>query len=261
MRVSLLIVMIFSTIVYPGVADLDRAFEAEDFEQLKQLLPSHMSIYPNDPLVLFFQGFVHSDPAQAVSFYKRVVTEYPTSKYADYAVFRIGQFHYFNADYLKARRYFSSLFRKFPYSDLRDDAQYLYCQSILAEGKVDSAKLFLKTFVQNARRSPFVDAAILDVESLGGLAQDELSKPAQKKLTAEYSIQVATYKNLSDADNAMQKLSRVFPHVTTGERTLGNATYYDVLIGKFDTKAKATNYARLYIKPHLNEYKVIELTN
>jgi tetratricopeptide (TPR) repeat protein len=247
--------------LFPAVGDLDRAFEQDDYEELKRLLPSHISIYPDDPHVIFFRGLIETDPAQAVKFYQRVVNDFPTSRFVDHAMFRLGQYYYFEGEYLRARRYFSNLFRKYPDSDLRDDAQYLYCQSILADGKVDSAKLFLKAFVQNAKRSPFVDAAILDVESLGGLAQEELTKPSKKERVAEYSIQVASYKNVNDAQNAKQKLARVFPHVKIGERTLGNTTYHRVLIGKFDSKEKAADYARLYIKPHLSEYKVIELTN
>lgn len=247
--------------LFGAVADLDQLFEQEDFDQLAQLLPSHTAAFPNDPHVIFFQGFTHSDPAEAVPFYERVIAEFPASKYADYAMFRLGQFYYFESDYAAARRYYSQLFRRYPNSELRDDAQYLYCQSILAEGKLDSAKLFLKTFVQNAKRSPYVDAAILDLEALGGIAQDELTKPAKEKKLTYYAIQVASYKNLNDAKNAMHKLSRVFPHVTVGERSLGSTTYFRVLVGKFDSQAKAEEYARLYIKPHLSEYKVIEATN
>ncbi len=246
---------------FAAVADLDQLFEQENYQQLESLLPSHMAAFPNDPHVIFFQGYVQTDPTQAVIFYQRVVTDFPTSTYADYALLRLGQYYYFEGHYLTARRYFSQLFRTFPDSELKDDAQYLYCQSILADGKIDSAKLFLKAFVQNAKRSPYVDAAILDVEDLGGLAPEELVKPPVKKQKSFFSIQVASYKNQTDAKNAMHKLSRVFPHVTVGERTLGNTTYYRVLIGKFNSKDKATEYARLYIKPHLSEYTVIELAN
>jgi tetratricopeptide (TPR) repeat protein len=256
---SVLIFLVLGPALFTSVADVESLFEQEEFDALKSALPEVVAAFPNDPAVIFFQGFTHANPDQAVSFYKRVVDEFPSSKYADYAMFRLGQYYYFEGDFTLARRYYSRVFRSYPESDLRDDAQYLYCQCIMAEGKTDSAKLFLKTFVQNAKRSPYVDAAILDVESLGGLSQEALTASDQKKKQKIFAIQVATYKNLSDARDAVHKLSRVFPNVKVGERTLGNTTYNRVLIGKFTTKDKAADYARLYIKPHLSEYKIIEL--
>ena len=188
-----------------------------------------------------------------------VITSFPKSAYADYAFFRLGQYFYFKGQYSVARRYFSRVFRNYPESDLKDDSQYLYCQSIIAQGKVDSARLFLKAFVQNTKRSPFVDAAILDLESLGGLPQTSLIQSAPASTNISFAIQVASYKSFDDAKSALHKLSRVFPHVQVGQKTLGNTTYYHLLVGRFDSKAKATEYAKLYIKPHLSEYKVVEL--
>lgn len=243
--------------LWADIKVLDDYFEQERFAELENVLASFVENASNDPSVLFFQGYFHNNPDSATKYYRRVIYDYPQSKYADYALFRLGQFSYFENDYAAARHYFSRLVQNFSSSELRDDAQYLYCQCIIAQGKVDSAKLFLKAFVQNVKRSPFVDAAILDLESLGGLPLDRLEP---KRTSVAYAIQVASYKDFTDAKNALYKLSRVFPHVEIGERTLGNKTYYHVLIGRFESKEKAIKYANLYIEPHLTEFKIIEHT-
>ncbi|MBN1479405.1 SPOR domain-containing protein [candidate division KSB1 bacterium] len=242
------------------VAELEKLFDQENYEQLKKALQSSTATSEDDPSILFFRGFLQENPEAAVGDYLRVADEFPNSKYADFSLFRLGQYYYFKANYVEARRFFSRLILNYRQSELRDDAQYLYCQCIMAAGKTDSAKLFLKAFVQNVERSPFVDAAILDLESLGGLPQQSLSQPALKKKSVVFAIQVASYINRSDAQDAIRKLSHVFPHVRVGERTLGNTLYYLVLIGKFESREKAAAYARLYIAPHLTEYKIVEQT-
>ncbi|MBN1464795.1 tetratricopeptide repeat protein [candidate division KSB1 bacterium] len=234
---------------------LESFFEQQRYDELERAISSLQTL-PDDPSLLFFRGYFQSNPDSAVTYYGRVINHFPNSKYADYALLRLGQYSYFDDDFSTARRHLSRLVRHFPDSEWRDDAQYLYCQCIIAQGKVDSAKLFLKAFVQNVQRSPFVDAAILDLESLGGLPLDTLI--SQKKSSVGYSIQVASYKDFNDAKDVLYKLARVFPHVEIGERTLGNTKYYNVLIGSFESREKASRYAQLYIQPHLTEYKVVE---
>jgi hypothetical protein len=242
----------------PNVAVLENYFAQEKYQEMRQLLPSVLPGAADDPSVIFFRGFLHANPDSAVRYYQQVATIFPKSKYADYALFRLGQYFYFSGDYRKARNNFSSLVRGYPNSELRDDAQYLYCQCILAQGKADSAKLFLKAFVQNINRSPYVDNAIMDLESLGGLPAEKPAEPEQNRLAIGYAIQVASYKDFDEAKNALYKLAKVFAHVEVGESKLGNTTYYHVLIGSFDSVEKAQKYAELYIEPHLSEYKIVK---
>lgn len=260
MRLSIFIGLFFLSVLAfsADIAELEKYFEQENLQQLKNVLTSHATLPADDPSILFFRGFVEENPVVAVSYYQRLVNDFPRAKYADYALFRLGQYSYFIADYGQARRYFSRLILHYPQSELRDDAQYLYCQCIMAAGKTDSAKLFLKAFVQNVKRSPYVDAAILDLESLGGLSQQTLAPSTKEKKSPVYTIQVASYRNQADAQTAIHKLARVFPNVSLGERTLGNTTYYLIFVGKFESKDKAAAYAKLYIAPHLSEYKIVE---
>ncbi|MBN1561000.1 SPOR domain-containing protein [candidate division KSB1 bacterium] len=254
-RITLLLALL-GPLLSTDIKVLEDYFEQQRYDELKNALTSYAMSAPNDPSVLFFRGYFHQHADSAATYYRRVVYNFPNSKYADHALLRLGQLAYFNNDFAAARHHFSRLLRNFADSEWRDDAQYLYCQCIMAQGKVDSAKLFLKAFIQNVQRSPYVDAAILDLESLGGLPTEILTPP--EKSPVAHSIQVASYKDFSDAKNALFKLSRVFPHVEIGERTLGNTKYYNVLIGSFESREKAMKYAQLYIRPHLSEYKIVE---
>ena len=235
---------------------LEYYFEHEQFDLLKSSVRSLPARQKNNPEVLFYTAFTCSAPDSALLLYERIASKHPSSKYADQALYRLGQYYYFAADYPKSRQYFSKLLHGYPHSFLKDDAQYLYCQCILAQGKSDSAKIFLKAFVQNVRRSPHVDSAILDLESLGGVstAQPQVSANTDPKIF--FSIHVASFKSFESAKNAMFKLAKVYPHVEVGERRLGNTDYFLVYLGRFDSHEKAQQYATLYIEPHLQDYKI-----
>ena len=253
-----LIVLFTSANIRASELDLlETCFENEQFDALRQQLGRVAGKYPNNPAVLFFQGVSCTDPDSALFYYKQVASRYPDSKYAANAYLRLGQYYYFAGDYQQARQRFSALLRNYPSSYLKDDAQYLYCQCILAQGKTDSAKIFLKAFVQNVRRSSYVNSAILDLESLGGLSTNvapEASAPQKKDF---YSIRVASFKSFKSAKNALFKLSKIYPHVEVGERRLGNTNYYLVYLGRFHSRQKALHYAKLYIEPHLQEYEIV----
>ena len=254
----LLMFVLNAGIAATSIDELESYFKNERYDQLAHEVRRAPAYLVNDPAFLFFKAFISTTPDSALPLYQRIVDNFPTAKYADQALFRLGQYHYFSQDYAKARHLFSRLLRGYPGSYLKDDAQYLYCQCILAQGKTDSAKVFLKAFVQNVQRSPYVDSAILDLESLGGVSttmSNTQSQPIQKTF---YSIHVASFKSFESAKNALHKLSKIYPHVEVGERRLGNTDHYLVYLGRFDTQEKAQQYADLYIEPHLQEYKVVQ---
>ena len=256
-----LIVFIASAYILASDIDmLESYFENEQYDVLRQQVGRLAGKYPNNPTVLFFKGYSSTDPDSALFYYQQVASRFPESKYAANAHYRLGQFYYFVGDYQQARQRFSTLLRSYPSSYLKDDAQYLYCQCIMAQGKTDSAKIFLKAFVQNVRRSPYVNSAILDLESLGGLSTNAAPVSAAPKEKDFYSIRVASFKSFESAKNALFKLSNIYPHVEVSERRLGNTNYYIVYLGRFESRDKARQYAKLYIEPHLQDYEIVRRT-
>ncbi len=257
-----IIVLIFGFLLFCRLyaADMNQLqayFENEQFDELGRAVRSAVKIAPANPDILFFLAYTSASPDSALPLYRRVAEKYPKSKFADQALYRLGQYYFFSGDYATARRYFARLLRNYPKSFLKDDAQYLYCQCILAHGKKDSAKIFLKAFVQNVRRSPYVDSAILDLENLGGIKpKPKIAMPAKPK--TYYSIQVASFKSFESAKNALFKLAKIYPHVEVGDKQLGNTEYYVVYLGRFNSFDKAQHYARLYIEPQLQDYKIVQ---
>ena len=95
-KIIILTLFLF-TGVMPAASDIDLLesyFKNEQYEALKKELPRVAGEHADDPTVLFFQGYTTDDPDSAALFYQRVVDKYPTSKYADFALFRLGQYYF-----------------------------------------------------------------------------------------------------------------------------------------------------------------------
>lgn len=226
-------------------AALDSLFLTKNYDELKARLPEAVAHYRGHPAVLFYQAFVESNADTAQMLYKKVIAAAPNTAFAEQALFRLGQYHFSVQEYGKARSFFSALFKKYPQSAWRDDAQYLYCLCVMAQGKTDSARVFLNAFVQKSQ-SPYVDQAVLDLEQLGG------STPPVDEY---FTIQIAVFDNREEAQQAVQKLTRVFSHVEILEQP--EPGHLSVTVGRFSSRARAQRYAELYIQPSLPTFKII----
>ena len=226
-------------------AALDSLFLIRNYDELKGRLPQIAAHDRGHPAVLFYQAFLESNADTAQALYKKVIAAAPNTAFAEQALFRLGQYHFSMQQYGKARSFFSALFKKYPQSVWRDDAQYLYCLCVAAQGKTDSARVFLTAFVQKSQ-SPYIDQAVLDLEQLGG---------AMPPVDDYFTLQIALFDNREEAQQAVQKLAHVFSHVEILEQP--ETSRLAVTVGRFSSRERAQRYAELYIQPSLPTFKII----
>ena len=67
--------------------------EAGQGEPVRTELPSLLTKYPNNPGVLYLQGLLTKEGAEAVRIYQSIVDNYPKSEWADDALYRVYQFY------------------------------------------------------------------------------------------------------------------------------------------------------------------------
>lgn len=63
-------------------------------EAVKADIPALLSKYPNNPGVLYLQGLTTTEGAEAVRIYQSIVDNFPSSAWADDALYRVYQFYY-----------------------------------------------------------------------------------------------------------------------------------------------------------------------
>lgn len=86
-------------------------------EQVREELPSLLSKYPNNPTVLYLQGQVTSNGAEAVRIYQSIVDNFPKSEWADDALYKVYQFYYALGLYRTAEIKLNQLKKDYPESE------------------------------------------------------------------------------------------------------------------------------------------------
>ena len=234
----------------PEIELLAEHYANDRLEEARDLVNKIYPKYPSDPVVLYLKGVFSTNAVEAFGYYQACFER--DSYFTDDAVFRMAQFYYIKNEYNLARKYFSYLTRHFPDSRLKDDAQFLYCQSMLAQGKIDSVKLFYKAFIKNSPRSPFVDVAVMDLENLYKFEPEK-----DTRLIEFYTVQVGAF---LDRKNAQQKLEnfKEFDTCKITEKNVRGKTFYIVLIGTFTSRQMAEDFAKRNIAPVSSQYYIVK---
>lgn len=249
---SLLVILV--TFTWADVQKVDRLLQEKRFKELADELNSLNSREQSHSTALFARALITTDGKSAHRLYNDLVQKDHSSKYADQAIFRIAQYHYLTKNYKAAKGYFSLLSRHYDDSQLKDDAQYMYCQCLLAQGAVDSAKLFLRTFVKNVRHSPFVDLAVLDLEDLeqANVLDD------QEVEAMRFSIQVGAFSNRDNAKRFADTLTKRNIPADIVEKRIGRQRLYAVWVGRFSSRESARSYAGRHLANIIDDYQIVD---
>jgi cell division septation protein DedD len=96
--------------------------ETGKVEQAKGDLPALLARYPNDPGVLYLQGRLTTDGAEAVRIYQSIVDNFPRSEWADHALYKVYQFYYALGLYRTAELKMDQLRKDYPASQFATQA-------------------------------------------------------------------------------------------------------------------------------------------
>jgi hypothetical protein len=172
-------------------------------EELPPLLVKH----PNHPGLLFVQGLVTTNGAEAVRVYQSIVDNYPKSAWADDALFKVYQFYY-------------------------------------ALGLYRTADLKLAQLRRDYPASPFLRTAMRDSSAATVMQQEEPqrpeSTPPQAGTTAElYTLQTGAFGTRANADRQRAALEGQGIGAEVVTRVRGGQTVFLVLHGTFATADEA----------------------
>jgi tetratricopeptide (TPR) repeat protein len=85
-------------------------------EAVKAELPTLMTNFQNHPGVLYLQGVLTTDGAEAAKIYQSIVDNFPKSEWADDALYRLYQYYYSVGLYKTAEQKLNQLKEDYPFS-------------------------------------------------------------------------------------------------------------------------------------------------
>lgn len=95
-KISSVIMLAWGITVYAQTPDIRQylsMIESGQADEVRSQLPSLMAKYPNNPGVMYLQGVLTTDGAEAVRIYQGIVDNYPGSEWADDALFKVYKFY------------------------------------------------------------------------------------------------------------------------------------------------------------------------
>ncbi len=216
---TILFIVYFSCgFIYPQEIDIVhylKQIEAGKKLEVKKELPALQKKYPNDPSVLFLQGVLTDDGQKAADIYSNILTNYPGSRYADAAVYRLYTYYFALGNYSKAKNYLDILKVEYPQSP------YIS----IAERKIPDKNSLLTE---------------------NNISKNELRKsaPVSSEENYEYTIQAGAFTVLDNADALMKEFKDAGYFSRVEDKLVAGTNFHVVYVGKFVNQDDAENFVK-----------------
>ncbi len=170
--------------------------------------------YSDDPSVMFLEGVLTKNGQKAVVIYQKVVVEYPDSKYADAALYRIYSYYYALGLYESATEKLNKLITDYPKSP------------------------YIKIAKQN--QLPVNPEITQEDETNITQQKNEDVKGADYKFT----IQAGAFSKIENAESLQLKFEKSGIFSEIKDKLVAGTSFHVVYVGKFVTENDAENFLK-----------------
>ncbi len=179
-------------------------------DEVKAELPTLLTKYQNNPGVLYLQGVLTTDGAEAVKIFQSVVDNFPKSEWADDALYKVYQFYYSLGLYKTAELKFQQLKREYP------NSPYVTGKEIpqIAEKKKEE----------------------MPPENIGS------SKATESGLRGTFAVQVGAFSTLENANKQKKFFEGIGQHVEILNKVRHSKSLYLVWVGLFKSYEEARKF-------------------
>lgn len=190
-----------------------KAIENGNIGEAKEALVDLKAKSPNDPSVMFLDGVLKENGQEAILIYQNIVDNYPASKYADAALYRIFSYYY-------------------------------------ALGLYDTAREKLKQLKTSYPTSPYIQVAdqnLLQLEKINVQeSKPKVEEPKQKtEENYKYTIQAGAFTNLDNASKLMDEFQNAGIYTNMADKVVGGTTFHVVYAGKFEKIEDAESFLKV----------------
>lgn len=187
--------------IVPYLKQIDNGQKVKALSHLAELKDD----YPDDPSVMFLEGVLTENGQDAVAIYTEIINEYPNSKYADAAVFRIYSYYYALGLYGTANSFLNRLKKDYPKSP--------YIK--IAEQRTETTTMPL-----SAKKKP-------------------LPPKSKNKIIYNYTIQAGAFTISANAGHLKTRFENAGFYSTIKDKNVAGTIFHVVYVGKFETEESA----------------------
>ncbi len=190
-----------------------KAIENGNIAQAKEALADLKTKNPDDPSVMFLDGVLKENGQEAIVIYQEIVDNYPKSKYADAALYRIFSYYY-------------------------------------ALGLYESAQEKLKQLKSSYPTSPYIQVADQNLSLLEKsddqqpVTKTEEHKPKTQEIF-KYTIQAGAFTNLENANKLTGEFESSGIYTQLSDKVVAGTTFHVVYAGKFERYEDAESFLQV----------------
>jgi tetratricopeptide (TPR) repeat protein len=168
--------------------------------------------YPDDPSVMFLEGVLTENGQKAVAIYQKIVIEYPDSKYADAALYRIYSYYYALGLYESANKKLNKLIKDYPKSPYIKIAK--------------QSQLSLNTEISPEDETDITHQTNEDI----------------KGTDYKFTIQAGAFSNKENAESLQFKFEKSGLFSEIEDKLVAGTSFHVVYVGKFVTEIDAERF-------------------
>ncbi len=236
----LVLLLLISGVTYSQDLDIVpylKQIEAGNKQSVIDKLPELKKAHHKDPSLMFLEGVVTENAQDAVAIYKTIYTEYPNSKYADAALYRIYTYYYSLGLYSTSKDYLTKLKHNYP------DSPYLS----IAEKNIPD---------KDEDTTEQVDDMVKEkVETQPKTEETAATIPKDYK----YTIQAGAFSNLSNAESLKKNFEDSGYTSEIDNKVVGGTTFHVVYVGKFADDESAQSFLQVLNSQYKLQGRIVSL--
>lgn len=193
-----------------------KQIESGNIDAARSELADLKEEYPESPSVKFLEGVLTENGQMAVVIYQDIVDNYPQSKYADAALYRIFSYYYALGLYETAQKKLDQLILEYPgspYIKIAQQNKFPADEDVAVDKEEDSTKVNVEETV----------------------AEQEYN----------FTIQAGAFSNRNNAESLKAEFLNSGIFSETKEKLVGGTMFHVVYVGKFLTENDAESFLQV----------------
>jgi SPOR domain len=189
------------------ISDYLKKIESGKIEEVKEKLPGLKTKYPDDPSVLFLDGILTENGKTSLTLFSTLVNNFPESKYADAAVFRIYSYYFASEMFPEAANWLTKLKKDYP-------------------------------------SSPYIKLTKQNMPPVGQKDNIQINKKSDSLLKYKYTIQAGAFSNRENANSLKKQFTDAGYSTELKEKTVAGTVFLVIYVGKFISETEAANFLK-----------------
>jgi hypothetical protein len=222
--------------------DMLALLEKNDLASAREKVSQVHRKYPGSATAAYFNALLEENADLAIKLFQEISTRFQNTVYAERALFRLGQYHFADGTYHRARQYFSTLLEQYPASNLAPQAAYYAAKSLLIIGNSPQIRDELSRCAEKYPGTWMANFAADDLTRLKAAGYHQASD-SKKQPPAPYTVQIGAYASRENAANQQRSFSQAGYSALIKEKKEGRRIYYQVLVGEFTNRNQARAFA------------------